>query len=95
MVRYTSVKTYKEIESEGVIGAQALAVLRILNETTFEDMTLQEISRKAGIAINAVSGRVNELKTAGYLEESASKRKCRITGRTVQPVFSPHAHSIH
>ena len=48
-------------------------------------MTLKEISRKANLEINAVSGRVNDLKKEGLLSE-CSKRKCSITNRTVTPV---------
>ena len=49
------------------------------------DYSLQEISAKTGIPINAVSGRCNELKKSNYIEET-DKRKCSITKRTINPV---------
>ncbi len=41
-----------------------------------------------GLPINVVSGRVNELKSSGYLQHGPTRR-CRITGRTIHPVKRP------
>ena len=49
------------------------------------DFSLREIAAITGMEINAVSGRVNELKRIGLLVEAAP-RKCRVTGRTITPV---------
>ena len=49
-------------------------------------MSLQEICNKTGFAINAVSGRVNDLKKDGKLQ-TVEKRKCTITNRLVAPVI--------
>lgn len=47
--------------------------------------SLNEIAFGTGYKINAVSGRVNEMKKAGELVET-DKRPCTITGRTIRPV---------
>jgi DNA-binding transcriptional regulator GbsR (MarR family) len=48
-------------------------------------MSLQEICNKTGMAINSVSGRVNDLKKANQVVE-AEKRKCSVTCKTITPV---------
>lgn len=84
-VRETSKKVYKEINEEGKIGEQAQAILYYLIGSTCP-LSLQEIKVGTKIDINAVSGRVNDLKKAGKVFEHA-KRKCTITGRTITPVW--------
>ena len=49
------------------------------------DMSLNEISERTKIRLSSVSGRVNELKALGYLEER-TPRKDSVTHRTVTPV---------
>lgn len=46
---------------------------------------LREIAAITGIEINAVSGRVHELKEMGQLAER-KKRPCKVTHRTITPV---------
>ena len=48
-------------------------------------MSLQEICDKTNFQINAVSGRVNDLKKSNQVVE-ASTRKCSITHKTITPV---------
>ena len=48
-------------------------------------MSLQEICNKTGMAINSVSGRVNDLKKENRVVE-APKRKCSVTLKTITPV---------
>ena len=48
-------------------------------------MSLQEICNKTGMAINSVSGRVNDLKKENRVIE-APKRKCSVTWKTITPV---------
>lgn len=86
MVSITSRKTYKEIAAEGLVGRQALEILEAIIDMG-QAMSLREIERTTGIPINAVSGRVNDLKVAGYLCE-VDKRKCRISGRLITPVLT-------
>jgi DNA-binding IclR family transcriptional regulator len=63
-------------------------ILQCVSKSAFtDDMTLKEISRLTGLEINAVSGRVNGLKKSGKLKE-AQKRRCRVTGRFVTPVYA-------
>ena len=82
-VRDTSKETYQDIAASGLIGQQAQSILDAMDRET--DYSLQEISAKTGIPINAVSGRCNELKKAYYLEET-DKRRCSITKRTIHPL---------
>jgi DNA-binding IclR family transcriptional regulator len=82
-VRDTSKETYQDIAASGLIGQQAQSILDAMDRDV--DYSLQEISAKTGIPINAVSGRCNELKKAYYLEET-DKRKCSITKRTIHPL---------
>lgn len=82
-VRDTSKETYQDIAASELIGQQAQSILDAMDRET--DYSLQEISAKTGIPINAVSGRCNELKKAYYLEES-DKRRCSITKRTIHPL---------
>ena len=48
-------------------------------------MSLQEICDRTNFQINAVSGRVNDLKKANQVVE-APTRKCTITRKTITPV---------
>lgn len=82
----TSIECYHAIRGEGKLGKQQSEVLEAIRKG--RDYSLQEISKLTGLAINAVSGRVNELKESGALEQ-AETRKCSITGRTVRPVRLP------
>lgn len=83
-VRDSSRQAYQDIKDSGRLGKQCQAILGAMSAGC--DYSLQEISRLTGIAINAVSGRCNDLKSRGLLHE-ASTRKCSITGRTVHPVM--------
>ena len=87
--RTTSRLAYKEINENGTLRSQkdiifsAINAIPEVNKTL--GITLKELSRQTGFEINAVAGRVNELKKGSYIEE-CSKRRCRITGRLVTPV---------
>ena len=89
MTRITSRKAYKEINEDGTVRSQKDMILFTINMIPESDkdfgLTLKEIARQTRIEINAVSGRVNDLKKDGSVEE-CTKRKCRITGRLVTPV---------
>ena len=89
-VRVTSRVAYKELTDSGERNNQASRILAtIINCTTgggYKDMSLREIKHNSvGLDINAISGRVNELKKNYSLTECA-KRKCSITGRLIRPV---------
>jgi len=82
-VQTTSKIAYSEISSEGIRSKQSDKVLGAVSQ---KGSSLKEISRDTGIEINAVSGRVNELRKRGYLT-NAPRRKCSITGRLITPVM--------
>ena len=89
MSRVTSRKAYKELNEEGKARSQKDTILFVISMIPDSDkdfgMSLKEIVRQTGYEINAVAGRVNELKKEDYIKECA-KRKCRITGRLITPV---------
>ena len=89
MSRTTSRKAYKEINENGTSRSQKATILVVISMIPISDkdfgLSLKEIVRQTGYEINAVSGRVNDLKKDGSIEECI-KRKCRITGRLVTPV---------
>ena len=90
-VRETSKKAYKEINADGTKISQHDVILMTLNthQSKYKHygMSLREISWLSHIEINAVSGRVNELKKSNKVYE-VNKRKCTMSGRTVTPVSS-------
>lgn len=85
-VRQSSLAAYYDMRDTGRLGKQAQTILRAMKAG--RDYSLQELSRLTGIAINAVSGRCNDMKKVGALSESDA-RKCSITGRMVHPVRLP------
>ncbi|WP_396189813.1 hypothetical protein [Flavobacterium sp.] len=85
-VRGASLAAYQELTETGKLSNQANKILTAMKAG--RDYSLQELSRLTGIAINAVSGRCNDMKRLGVLVEATS-RKCSITGRSVHPVRIP------
>jgi len=89
MTRTTSRLAYKELNEDGTRRSQKETILFVIGMIPESDkdfgLSLKEIVRQTGYEINAVSGRVNDLKKDGSVEE-CTKRKCRITGRLVTPV---------
>lgn len=89
MARVTSRIAYKEINEDGTVVSQSDYIKSFVYDIPHQDknfgITLRELTRVTGFDINAVSGRVNELKKFGSVEE-CQKRRCRITGRLVTPV---------
>jgi len=86
MIKDTSRLAYREIQEEGTSCNQKEVILKAVS---MEGSSLKEISQETGIEINAVSGRVNDLKKEGRLETIA-KRRCRVTGRLISPVAKVH-----
>ena len=85
-VRETSKEAYAELAEKGKLGAQEEIILNAMKPSW--NYSLQEISKLTGIAINAVSGRVNGLKKKNWLVE-CGKRSCGITGKNITPVMMP------
>ncbi len=69
----------------GALGAQQTTVMLAVHAQPQRNWSLRELAKATGYEINAVSGRVNELKTLGYLEE-CPPRSCSVSGRTITPV---------
>lgn len=82
----TSLSAYRDMQDEGKVGKQAALILSFIKSG--EDYSRQEICRLTGLAVNAVSGRVNDLLKAGRIEHG-DKRPCKVTGRTILPVRLP------
>ena len=89
MSRTTSRMAYKKINEDGTAKSQTKIILDLVNALSNVDksfgLSLREIARQTGLEINAVSGRVNELKKDDLVKE-CTKRRCRITGRLITPV---------
>lgn len=86
MIRDSSLAAYDHLQETGKLGTQAQTILDCIRSG--RDYSLQELVKITGYAINAVSGRCNDLKKAGMLAEGAPRR-CSVTGRTIHPVKLP------
>ena len=84
MVRTTSIIAYNDLKSSGKQPTQKQIILNTLRENK-RPMSLQEICDRTNFQINAVSGRVNDLKKSNQVVE-APTRKCTITRKTITPV---------
>ena len=88
-VRTTSRIAYKEITEEGTRLKQADAIYELIKSFAplyeYKNLSLREIKSLCKYDINAISGRVNELKKNGRLKED-DKRKCSISGRLITPL---------
>ena len=71
---------YQEIVSDGTVTKQADIILQLLLNSS--PLSLREIQQKTKIEINAVSGRVNDLKKHNMVTV-VGKRPCKVTGNTV------------
>ena len=84
MVRTTSIIAYNDLKSSGKQRTQKQIILNTLRENK-KPMSLQEICDRTNFQINAVSGRVWDLKESNQVVE-ARTRKCSITRKTITPV---------
>ena len=84
MVRTTSIIAYNDLKSSGKQPTQKQIILNALRKNK-KPMSLQEICDRTNFQINAVSGRVNDLKKSNQVVE-ARTRKCTITRKTITPV---------
>ena len=89
MTRTTSRMAYRDINEDGTLRSQKDIIFSAINMIPEHDknfgISLKELARQTGFEINAVAGRVNELKKEEFIKE-CNKRKCRITGRLITPV---------
>jgi hypothetical protein len=80
----TSIQAYKEHQAQGKTTTQATSIYRIMQPG--KDYSRRELVAVTLIELSSVCGRVNELLQLGLLKEG-KKRKCRITGKTIVPVY--------
>lgn len=78
--------------NSGKLGEQQKRIMRAIHESNARhgkhDHSLREICALTGLPVNAVSGRVNELKKEPHkLLKEAPQRNCRVTGHRVTPVI--------
>ena len=88
-VASTSKEAYIEINESGVGDTQREKILYVVNShfrIHNKGLTNREIANLTNYEINAVSGRVNDLKKDGLLEVDG-KRKCSYTGKKVNTVI--------
>lgn len=78
MVQETSIKTYHDIEEEGLLGEMQIKVYTTIKSNP--NNTDKENATMIGMPINCYTGRRNELVDLG-LVESKGKRHCSISGR--------------
>ena len=96
MITETSKLAYKQLNEEGIGDTQKSKILYVVREhykNSDKGLSLREISNLTNFEINAVSGRVNDLKKDGLLE-TTDKRKCSYTKRLVSPVIPRKEDSI-
>lgn len=88
-VAHTSIRAYRDIEKDGTLSQRQRQILAVMKPFPV-DYSLQELSKLSGLAINVVSGRVNELREKLGEVERAPARPCTVTGRTIRPVRRTH-----
>ena len=96
MITQTSKLAYKQLNEEGIGDTQKSKILYVVRDhykTSDKGLSLREISNLTNFEINAVSGRVNDLKKDGLLE-TTHKRKCSYTKRLVSPVIPKKDNSV-
>ena len=80
----TSKAAYTDLKESGTLSKQQFL---ILDKMRYGGVyTRKELQRAAGLEINAISGRVNELVKAGYIGVVAGKVLCSITKRLVEGI---------
>jgi len=80
----TSIEAYNDINSDGTSATQKNIILDALDEVG-KPLSAREIMEYTGLEINAVSGRVNDLKKEGLVVEG-EKRRCTVSNKMVTPV---------
>ena len=89
MIAVTSKIAYKQINEEGIGKTQKEKIMYVIKEhynIHNKGLSNNDIMLLTGFTINAVSGRVNDLKKDGLLETD-NKRKCSVTKRLISPVI--------
>jgi len=68
----TSVEAYDRIKK--TLPRQRAAVLALYRSRPFTGYTVHEVADKLGVPVNAVSGRLSELKRSGHIEPNGERR---------------------
>ena len=84
MVRQTSIIAFNDLKATKKHKTQKEIILDTLRQNK-TPMSLQEICDRTNFQINAVSGRVWDLKESNQVVEGP-QRKCTITRKTITPV---------
>ena len=71
-VAQTSIRNYHRMKTTGELGRVQQEIMDVIGAFP-HDYSLQEIAQASGLAINTVSGRVNELRAKGQLEQGPSR----------------------
>lgn len=82
-VRETSIAAYHDLRDTGELSRMQQQIVSVMRPG--RDYSLRELVAYAGLEINTVSGRVNELKRLDRLVE-CEQRPCSISGRRITPV---------
>lgn len=86
MVSVTSAIAFQEHRATGKVCRQAANILKFISQhKRATGWSRSELAEETGIRLSSVCARVNELVEKGRLAP-APMRKCRITGRKVNPV---------
>lgn len=80
----TSKQAYNEIVKSGTSVTQQQMIIGALSAVG-EPLSGRELMKVTGLEINAISGRLNDLKKLGLVIERA-KRSCSISKRLITPV---------
>ncbi|TMS58512.1 hypothetical protein MW7_007235 [Imbroritus primus] len=84
-VASTSIAQYRRMDRDGVLTRVQKVIMESIAPYP-RDYSLKELCMLTGLAINTVSGRVNELRTQKGELEFGPARRCSVTGKTVKPV---------
>ena len=80
-VNKTSIDNHEINKRAGLYGKQAGGLLDVIKKNP-RGLNRNELSAVSGVAINAVTGRVNQLLGIGQLKTNG-KRRCSVSGRVV------------
>lgn len=83
-VRDTSMAAYRKAQASGKLTAQQHKVFSLFMQHPERTFTRSEAAEALKMRINALTGRINELITPPFdVLEECGKRRCRVTGETV------------
>lgn len=83
-VSTTSIAAYKDHREAGKVSAQARSILDAMKPGI--KYSRRELVEITGLELSSICGRVHELLGSKLIRED-TPRKCRITGKTVKPVY--------